>query len=172
MPASNHSYTHATAISINGDASQLALILDAQLVGASCLAPCPAHDDHDPSLHITQRDDRILLRCFAGCSQEEVLDALWRHHHIHRSDLFRGTDHSPHSTNGNGHVHSFNHVEYYPYTDEIDQLLFQTERLRCACGAKRFRQRRPDSNQPSEWIYNLKDTRRVLYRLPPITARA
>ena len=43
---------------------------------------CPAHDDRSPSLSIsTGRDGRVLLKCFAGCSTESVLDALglnWR----------------------------------------------------------------------------------------------
>ena len=29
-------------------------------------ARCPAHDDKTASLHVTQGDDRVLLRCFAG----------------------------------------------------------------------------------------------------------
>lgn len=41
------------------------------------MAQCPAHDDHEPSLHITTGDDgRVLLRCHAGCSLTAVLDAL------------------------------------------------------------------------------------------------
>ena len=38
---------------------------------------CPAHDDRNPSLSIaTGRDGRVLLRCFAGCSTEAILDSL------------------------------------------------------------------------------------------------
>lgn len=38
---------------------------------------CPAHDDSSPSLSVTQtRDGRILVHCFAGCSQIEVIQAL------------------------------------------------------------------------------------------------
>ena len=39
---------------------------------------CPAHDDRKtPNLHIREAGDgRVLLRCFAGCGQDEVLDAL------------------------------------------------------------------------------------------------
>ncbi|PLW69446.1 CHC2 zinc finger domain-containing protein [Pseudohalioglobus lutimaris] len=39
-------------------------------------ACCPAHDDNSPSLSITQKSDRVLLKCWSGCSQEEVLGAL------------------------------------------------------------------------------------------------
>jgi len=40
-------------------------------------ACCPAHDDKTPSLHITERENGIvLLHCFAGCSAQAVLDAV------------------------------------------------------------------------------------------------
>lgn len=37
---------------------------------------CPAHDDRTPSFSITQHHDRILVHCFGGCSQRDVIDAL------------------------------------------------------------------------------------------------
>ena len=41
------------------------------------LACCPAHEDKTPSLAIRQSSDgKILLHCFAGCSIEEITDAL------------------------------------------------------------------------------------------------
>ncbi len=41
------------------------------------LACCPAHPDKHPSLNVRELDDgRILVKCFAGCSVEEVLDAV------------------------------------------------------------------------------------------------
>ncbi len=41
------------------------------------LALCPAHSDKRPSLAIRELDDeRVLIHCFAGCSVEEVLDAV------------------------------------------------------------------------------------------------
>ncbi len=43
----------------------------------SWLARCPAHDDGGPSLTIRAEDDgRILVHCFAGCSFEEIKDAV------------------------------------------------------------------------------------------------
>jgi DNA-binding transcriptional ArsR family regulator len=43
------------------------------------LAHCPAHDDSTPSLSITEKADGTLLwKCFAGCSQEAVREALER----------------------------------------------------------------------------------------------
>lgn len=40
-------------------------------------ACCPAHNDKNPSLAITQTDDgRILLKCFGGCSAAEVVESI------------------------------------------------------------------------------------------------
>ena len=40
------------------------------------IACCPAHDDKNPSLSITQTHDKVLVHCFAGCEQRDVLQAL------------------------------------------------------------------------------------------------
>ena len=40
-------------------------------------ACCPVHDDRHPSLSVTTgQDDRVLLKCHAGCSVEEICTAL------------------------------------------------------------------------------------------------
>ena len=39
-------------------------------------ACCPAHDDNNPSLSISQKADRVLVHCWSGCSQSEVIQAL------------------------------------------------------------------------------------------------
>lgn len=46
------------------------------LGGRGDKARCPAHDDRNASLHVTQRGDRVLVKCFAGCAQDDLLDAL------------------------------------------------------------------------------------------------
>ena len=48
-------------------------------------ARCPAHDDANPSLSITEgTDGRILLKCHAGCPVESILAAL----QLSMADLF------------------------------------------------------------------------------------
>jgi putative DNA primase/helicase len=43
----------------------------------SAWACCPARDDREPSLAITDaRDGKVLLRCHAGCDQQDVIAAL------------------------------------------------------------------------------------------------
>jgi hypothetical protein len=45
--------------------------------GDSYKARCPAHDDGNPSLSIGIGDDgRVLLKCFAGCPAEAIVNAL------------------------------------------------------------------------------------------------
>jgi len=54
-------------------------------VSGGYMARCPVHDDKNPSLSITEGDDgRVLLKCFAGCSTEEIVKALG----LTMSDLF------------------------------------------------------------------------------------
>ena len=53
--------------------------------GSGWMACCPAHDDQNPSLSISEgKDGRVLLNCFAGCSNDSVLAALG----LTESDLF------------------------------------------------------------------------------------
>ncbi len=52
----------------------------------------------------------------------------------------------------------------YSYRDEQGKLLYQV----CRCTGKQFRQRQPDGR--GGWTWNLKDVRRVLYRLPDLVA--
>lgn len=43
----------------------------------SWLACCPSHEDRTPSLSLKEGDDdRVLLRCWAGCTAHEVVGAL------------------------------------------------------------------------------------------------
>ena len=40
-------------------------------------ACCPAHTDNSPSLAIRELDDgRILMKCFANCSVQEIMGAI------------------------------------------------------------------------------------------------
>jgi hypothetical protein len=53
--------------------------------GEGYQALCPAHEDHEPSLSISQGEDgRALIKCFAGCETEDVVAAL----DLEMKDLF------------------------------------------------------------------------------------
>lgn len=46
-------------------------------VGGQWRAQCPAHPDERPSLGVRELlDGTLLVRCYAGCSTADVLDAL------------------------------------------------------------------------------------------------
>ncbi|MBS1873871.1 MAG: hypothetical protein JSU00_11695 [Acidobacteria bacterium] len=58
-------------------ASEIARVLSAKRSGDGWMACCPAHEDRTPSLHISEGiDGKVLVKCFAGCGQRAVLDAL------------------------------------------------------------------------------------------------
>ncbi len=111
-------------------------------VAGGYMARCPAHEDRDPSLSVTEGDDgRCLLLCRAGCATDDVRNATtppttW-------AELFP----APAAGNGNGNANET--VAEYDYTDEAGTLLFQVVRRT----GKRFSQRRPDGN--GGWAYHL-----------------
>lgn len=117
--------------------------------GSGYIACCPAHDDRRQSLSVTAGDDdRILLYCHAGCSPEQVTEALG----LTLADLMPETKSQKRDI-----------VATYDYTDAEGKLVFQVVRFH----PKDFRQRRPDGKGGWEW--SLGDTRRVLYHLPELT---
>lgn len=42
----------------------------------SWMACCPAHDDKNPSMKIDIKNDKILIKCWSGCSVEDILGAV------------------------------------------------------------------------------------------------
>lgn len=44
--------------------------------GGGWVARCPAHDDRNPSLNVSERDGKILLKCHAGCDVRSIVDVL------------------------------------------------------------------------------------------------
>ena len=58
-------------------AEAIAQALQARRTGPGrWMARCPSHDDRSPSLSITERNGTLLVHCFAGCRQAEVIAAL------------------------------------------------------------------------------------------------
>ena len=59
------------------DARTLTAALGGRWSGGSGMARCPAHDDRNPSLNISDGDNgRPVFHCFAGCDFRDVRDAL------------------------------------------------------------------------------------------------
>ena len=57
-------------------AENIARTLGGRKAGRTWIARCPAHDDREPSLSITNRNGKVLVRCHAGCDQQDVIAAL------------------------------------------------------------------------------------------------
>jgi hypothetical protein len=110
------------------------------------MARCPAHEDRNPSLSIREVEGKVLLHCHAGCSQQDVIDAL----------KARGLWESNQEAASPRRIHTT-----YDYTDENGELLYQTVRYE----PKSFAQRRPDGR--GGWIWK-KGPRQVLYHLPEV----
>jgi hypothetical protein len=121
-------------------------------------ARCPAHDDKNPSLAVSVGDKGgIVLHCHAGCTPDAVCSALG----LTLADLF------PPKNARNGHAaKTLQLVNTYDYTNERGELIFQV----CRFDPKTFKQRRPDTAKPGEWIWNTKGVEKVLFRLPEILA--
>jgi hypothetical protein len=98
-----------------GNRTALSRVLDALDIAGGpdgrgeYLAFCPAHDDRKtPNLRLREAENgRVLLRCFAGCNQDEVLSAL-SHKGIGKSDLFakNGRGGGEGATAAPDHVHA------------------------------------------------------------------
>jgi hypothetical protein len=75
-----------TSSTSNQVAAVLQRLPSARKSGQGYIAKCPAHEDHHPSLSISEgRDGCVLLKCHAGCAFEEIVIALG----LQLKDLFR-----------------------------------------------------------------------------------
>lgn len=122
----------------------------------SYMACCPAHEDKEPSLHITVEGDRILLKCFSGCTPESIVNAIG----LNMQDLFLDPYEPKMPPFPTGTIKKI--VATYDYKDEQGNLLYQVVRYE----PKDFRQRR--KNDKGEWDWNLNGVKRVLYHLNDI----
>ena len=79
---------------MNGSTIQtiVSRLRDAKPNGKGWVALCPAHDDRQPSLSVSEGEDgRVLLHCFAGCSPEEICGKLG----LELRDLFPPGERAP-----------------------------------------------------------------------------
>lgn len=118
------------------------------------VALCPSHDDAKQSLSVKESDGKTLLKCFAGCDTQEIVSALG----LTMQDLFE-TSNTLHSNQTKKRI-----AAIYDYTNENGEMLFQAVRYE----PKGFAQRRSDGK--GGWLWNLQDTRLVLYHLPEVLA--
>ena len=151
----------------NGYTASGASPLEKVLAAAERLAParrsgsgystlCPAHNDKDPSLSISEgRNGNVVIYCHAGCEVEDVVTAF----DLAMTDLFVESKRtvsvmaSP----------PMRHVETYEYVDERWFPIYEIRRFE----PKTFRPYLPNAERPG-----LNGVRHVLYRLPMMIERA
>lgn len=111
---------------------------------------CPAHDDKHPSLYIREDDKtgNILLKCQAGCSTENIVDAAG----LKMKDLFSSTSYSQ------------SDIHYY-YCDEKNVQVARIIRHINPEGRKSFSTQRFENGN---WINGLDGMKLPLYNLPAL----
>lgn len=115
---------------------------------------CPSHGDGQKnnrrSLNVVERENKLLFHCFAGCRNEDIIEALG----LEMSDLFIDKPRS----NGREIASIFD------YTDKNGKLSYQVVKY----FPKDFRQRRPDGK--GGWLWDMKGVNPLPYRLPDLLA--
>lgn len=147
-----------TSVPVNNFLSKLRNVKKS---GANWSASCPCRvDDDNPSLSIKEGDDgRVLVQCHRGspCDVNQICTSMG----IALRELYP-------PSKGDFKPPKKKLVNTYRYTDEDGNLLFEKLRYVTEDGKKTFRQRRPDPHTKGSWIYDLEDTRKVLYNLPAV----
>jgi hypothetical protein len=104
-----------------------------------------------------------MIGCWAGCPKAAILSAVG----LSMRDLFPDTERPTSPGPYPAATIRRREVATYDYHDEAGVVLYQVVRY----DPKGFSQRRPDPERPGKWCWGLADTRRVLYKLPELTAR-
>lgn len=111
------------------------------------MAKCPCHNDLKASLAIAEKDNKILMYCFAGCSNSQILNKKG----LTEKDLFNDERRN-----------CMKQIEKeYIYTDEESRVLNKVIRYK----PKEFRQAQYINGI---WKYNMQNARHVPYNLPNI----
>lgn len=128
---------------------------DCKKTASGVLCKCPCHDDKTSSLSLKITENKKLaINCFAGCSFESIRSEL------DKRGLLETKEETKDKSN-------YEIIAIYSYTDENGVELFQKYRTRTKKGLHRRKNPNPTSKK-DEWIYNIKDTRNVLYNLPKV----
>lgn len=127
------------------------------------VAKCPAHDDDKPSLSIAQTDKKVLIHCFAGCSTEQVVQALG----IRLSDL---------NLDNSQRYYTLQHCvdSYRKKLGEPNAIYYYRNRSNDVVGVvirwetSKGKEIRPASLSSGSWMMQAMSEPRPLYNLPKI----
>jgi 5S rRNA maturation endonuclease (ribonuclease M5) len=125
-------------------AAELAAALGGKKTSTGWMCRCPSHDDSTASLSIADGDNGTIVKCFASCSQSDVIAALDK----------RGLWERKTSTSTKKRI-----VATYAYKDADGRVLYEVVRFE----PKGFAQRRYDSN--GQTIWNVRDIDKVPYHM-------
>lgn len=142
------------------DAAQLAHALGAHTEHNGVYkALCPAHDDHTPSFEITDKNDKVVFICRAGCSQDAVVSALKE----------RGLLDAKVITETGAQIKS-KVVARYHYRDQYGKVLYWKERLEPGRSGKKkeFRFRHNDPTTGKDEFGHGKHNPHVFYNSPNV----
>ena len=169
-----------------------------QQSGGGWVARCPAHGDDNPSLSIARGEDgRWLVHCHAGCTAEQVVEAVglkmrdlmpdrdgpWerrRPGRVGRAQLRQqdsgGCDAGPAAPRAGNKTEKRwgKWVCDYVYTDEKGAVLYKSCRYVKENGKKTFVIKAPDPGAPYGWSFGLSKRKipRVPYRLTRVARAA
>lgn len=143
-------------------------------------APCPTHEDLNPSLSIRETQDGVVLvKCFAGCSQEKVVSGLG----LHMADLFPARDEPPwpgrqhqssrpqprHFATAEDAINAYGRGmpdRQWTYVDASGAEIGRTLRWNTATG----KDIRPVAKFPDGWRHAAMQEPRPLFNLPALLA--
>jgi hypothetical protein len=141
--------------------------------GAGYTCRCPAHEDKNPSLTVSEgRGGKLLVKCQAGCGFKDIAAKL----DLKEADFF--PDKSKPGGSGDGRAAATARrtwrepVAVYPYRDESGAVLFEVCRFEPGDNGelKTFRQRRPDKTGLGGYTWKTSGVRQVPFRLPELLA--
>lgn len=113
------------------------------------VACCPAHNDKNPSLSIKFDNGKILLKCFAGCSVDDILHSL----NLEKSDLYYYTGVTK---------SAIKNTTTYKYYNADGSLAYTKTRCDKSDGSKSFYFELPNGEK------SLKGVQKILYNLPAV----
>lgn len=119
-------------------------------------AICPAHEDHNPSLTITEINDKLLLKCHAECKPQDIVAAVG----LQMKDLF--LEPKPIFQN----IKRNKKVAQYDYCDEEGILQYSNIKYVQENGGKKFSYCSYDRDMKQIW--SLKGVKIIPYRLPEL----
>jgi putative DNA primase/helicase len=167
-------------------AAEIAHAFNAKPAANGWMACCPLHDDQTESLSIGEGSTgKVVLHCFAGCSQEALVAEVRRRGYepdgiLGSKPRAQQTQRKPKTSNrlirigrkeppeDIQHRKPARRIEaVYDYRDEKGQLIYQVVR-EVVNKTKTFKQRRPDGR--GGWIWNIDGVTQVPYHLPELQA--